>query len=768
MKFLRFILIMATLLTAGSVRAVGFSSPVVYLEGESAVKLEIEANLPMKTSAVQFTVSLPESVELASETLILNNSNLQSRVHKENDNTYNYVIYTADNSAISYYFYLSLKAKNGSIPGSYAVHFSNIIAAAPSGHETSIPDYNAEIFISPKLNYERVTLKSGESVSLTDNNVWPQVTWTSSDETVATVDANGTVTAVSPGYATITARYGDSYQCCYVKVVSATIPAESIELSQRAAELKAGDTVTLSATVLPEDATDKTVTWSSSDEAIATVDANGKVTAIAVGEAVITARCGEVSASCTVTVTVSIEINPRTVSLMVGEKVRLTATVLPENAPDKTITWESMNEYVATIDEEGTVTAIGKGSAVVGARCGNVSAICSVKVSPAIEAESIELSQTAVTLKVGETVTLTATVLPEDTTDKTVTWGTSNDRVVTVDGNGKVTAVGLGKTTVYVGCGNIMVHCAVTVEPTPAESVELSQSAAELKAGETVTLSATVLPETATDKKVTWSSSDEAIATVDAKGKVTAVAVGKAVITASCGAVSANCTVTVVPTPAESITLSQLTAQLKVGEEFTLFAMVLPVAATDKTVTWSSSDEAIATVDSKGKVTAVAVGKAVITASCGAVSATCEVTVLPVMVESITLTPDVWSGMAGDYIQLVAVVMPEDATDKSLSWTSSDEAVATVDDSGKVSIQSDGSCVITATANDGSGVEARCIITGLSGIDAIFSDGNTTADVYSLGGFLLKKNCDRAGLRQLAPGAYIVKQGQTIAKMIVR
>ncbi|MDE6402399.1 MAG: Ig-like domain-containing protein, partial [Muribaculaceae bacterium] len=293
-----------------------------------------------------------------------------------------------------------------------------------------------------------------------------------------------------------------------------------------------------------------------------------------------------------------------------------------------------------------------------------------------------------------------------------------------------------------------------------------------IKIGETTTAHVEKLePQNATCKDVDWLSSDSNIITIDKNGAIKAIGAGKAnviALAADGGGTFAQAEIEVLCIPVEKITLSQTDIPLKKGQAVSLTATVLPEDATDKTVTWSSSDEAIATVDAKGKVTAVAVGKAVIKASCGAVSATCEVTVLPVMVESITLTPDVWSGMAGDYIQLVAVVMPEDATDKSLSWTSSDEAVATVDDSGKVSIQSDGSCVITATANDGSGVEARCIITGLSGIEAIFSDGNTTADVYSLGGFLLKKNCDRAGLRHLAPGAYIVKQGQRVAKMIVR
>ncbi|MDE7089209.1 MAG: Ig-like domain-containing protein, partial [Prevotella sp.] len=203
-----------------------------------------------------------------------------------------------------------------------------------------------------------------------------------------------------------------------------------------------------------------------------------------------------------------------------------------------------------------------------------------------MQAGSITLSQTSAELKVGESVILTATVLPETATDKAVTWSSSDETIATVDAEGKVTALAIGETTITAICGSVSATCAVSVVATPAESITLSQTSAQLKAGESVTLTATVLPETTTDKTVTWSSSDETIATVDAEGKVTAITVGTATITATCGSVRAACTVSVVATPAESITLSQTSAQLKAGESVTLTVSVLPETATDKTVTW--------------------------------------------------------------------------------------------------------------------------------------------------------------------------------------
>ncbi len=625
---------------------------------------------------------------------------------------------------------------------------------------------------SVTLSQTSAQLKVGETVSLTAtvlpaNATDKTVTWSSSNTAVATVDANGKVTAVALGNAIITAKCGSVSATCSVTVVAT--PAESITLNQTSASLKVGETVSLTATVLPANATDKTVTWSSSNTAVATVDANGKITAVALGNATITAKCGSISATCSVTVVATpaetVTLNQTTASLKVGETVSLTATVLPATTTDKTVSWSSSNPAIVTVDANGKVTAVALGNAVITAKCGSVSATCSVTVV-ATPAESVTLSQNMASLKVGETVSLTATVLPADATDKTVTWSSSNPAVATVDSNGKVTAVALGEATIKAKCGSVSASCSVTVVATPAESVTLSPTTASLKVGETVSLTATVLPANATDKTVTWTSSNSAVATVDANGKVTAVALGDATITAKCGSVSATCSVTVVATPAESVTLNQTSASLKVGESVSLTATVLPADATDKTITWSSSNTAVATVDANGKVTAVALGNATITAQCGEVSASCEVTVLPILVEEITLSFETWSGVVGDCVQLTGTVFPENATDKSLDWTSSNDLVATVDNTGLVTIRGEGTCVITASANDGSGVTAQCVITGQSGIEEILSDSDAKVDIYNLSGILLKRGCDKDYLRQLTPGAYIVRQGQRAVKMI--
>ncbi len=551
------------------------------------------------------------------------------------------------------------------------------------------------------------------------------------------------------------------------------VKPEKIELSHETLSLEKGESVTIMATVMPEDATDKTITWASSDEAVATVNAEGKVTAVALGEATVTATCGEVSTYCTVTVVAtpaeSITISQETATLKVGETVELTATVMPEDATDKTVSWTSSDEAVATVDAEGKVTAVALGEATISATCGEVSTYCTVTVV-ATPAESITISQETATLKVGETVELTATVMPEDATDKTVSWTSSDEAVATVDAEGKVTAVALGEATISATCGEVSTYCTVTVVATPAESITISQETATLKVGETVELTATVMPEDATDKTVSWTSNDEAVATVDAEGKVTAIALGEATVTATCGEVSTYCTVTVVATPAESITISQETATLKVGETVELTATVMPEDATDKTVSWTSNDEAVATVDAEGKVTAVALGEAEITATAAdgsGISANCLVTVNPVLAESLIISPESWNGVANESFRITAVVKPDNTTDKTLMWSTNDATIATVDDNGLVSVLKEGSCRITVATVDGSNLTAECIITGMSGIDCIFDVDDAKADVYNIKGMLLKRQCDKTELKLLAPGVYVVRNNKGTTTILI-
>ncbi len=253
-------------------------------------------------------------------------------------------------------------------------------------------------------------------------------------------------------------------------------------------------------------------------------------------------------------------------------------------------------------------------------------------ITPTIGVSEVTLSPTSLAIKVEQSEKLTAKVTPALASDQKITWSSSDESIATVDGEGNVTGIAVGKAIITATSANgKTATCEVSVATNviSVESVEISEATLALKEGDSATLTATVSPDDATNKNITWTSSDNAIATVDATGKVTAVKAGKATITATTSNpnVTATCEVTVSPILAESVTLDATTAELKVGETTILTATVLPENTSDKTVTWSSSDEAVATVDATGKVTAVKAGTAVITAKAGDVSATCTVTV---------------------------------------------------------------------------------------------------------------------------------------------
>ena len=413
-----------------------------------------------------------------------------------------------------------------------------------------------------------------------------------------------------------------------------------------------GDTINLKATVLPEGAVgaDK-VEWTSKTPDVATVDKNGEVTLLKAGEAKITATAGGVSSSVTFTVKkkkltvapyvladvtvsdnnieaavkaavakyalenvenvnlvkgtdytvsepqisadkkyysititlsndaadkyelstttlkgyiayklTSVALNSDTLNLVAGADGRqIVATTTPDNAllDNLTFTYKSSDETVATVDENGLVTPLKAGTATITVTAQAVvttngmalfttraTAKCTVTVTDiTIPATNIELDAFSKTMTVGDKAKLTATVKPADSTDKVV-WTSSKPTVATVDENGNITALATGTTEITATAGSVSAVCKVTVEGVKVSEIKLDKTSVSLKAGETAQLTAVVTPDNAADKTVTWTSSDEKIATV-ADGKITAVAPGTATITATAGGKSATCTVTV-------------------------------------------------------------------------------------------------------------------------------------------------------------------------------------------------------------------------------
>ena len=410
-----------------------------------------------------------------------------------------------------------------------------------------------------------------------------------------------------------------------------------------------------------------------------------------------------------------IVLTPTELKLLKGETGKLTAAVTPEDLEDKTITWKSDKPEVAEV-ADGVVTAKGKGEATITATLSTgASATCKVIVELHPDAISLDLYE--LNLAIGSSKTLKATITSDENPEQAITWTSSAPEVASVK-DGVVTGKQLGTAVITASLANgAKAECAVTVteKVVPTEKIEIIASnapisAKTLKKGETLQLTAKTTPEDATDK-ITWSSDNKEVATVDETGLVTTVGVGKTEIKATAGEKSATCVITVV-SPAETLTISVgETEPLNKGDKLNIKATIEPEDCTDE-IEWSVEGESVTIVPSEdGKsceVTAVSAGEATVTVKAGEKSASCKITV-KVPMTGIELDKTEAEGYIGGTVQLTATVKPEDTTDDTtVTWTSSDEEVATVDENGLVSCLAEGEAVIIATCGEFS---AECTVT---------------------------------------------------------
>lgn len=514
---------------------------------------------------------------------------------------------------------------------------------------------------SLKINKEDFTMTKGTSETLTVTGTPAEalegqtITWKSSNKDVVTVDSKGKVEAVGVGNATITATVDANGKVTALKDGSATITAKvgkltatcaltvqekkltGISLDKTALELSKGQSSeALKVIYTPADTTDdKTVTWSSADEKIATVK-NGVVTAKATGTTKITATVGTHKAECTVTVNAKltgIKVTPDKVTVEKGQKANLNVTYLPADTTDeKAVTWKSENESVATVDENGVVTAVagGKTKVIATAKANNkITAVCEVKVP--IHTESIALNKTEITdLLKGKTEKLEVSFIPSNTEDsREVKWTSSAADIAAVDANGTVKALKEGTATITATTadGKHTASCTVTVKEIHLTDVKLDEmkNPSELFKGEKHQIKIGLNPIDTTDNVIyTFASSDEKVVSVDKNGMVTALKNGKATITITVKTTNTDFEktltydITVEEIPLESIEIKGDVTSLEEGKTTKLNVVFNPTNTTDdKTVVWSSSDTKVATVDANGVVKAVKAGNVKITAKVG-------------------------------------------------------------------------------------------------------------------------------------------------------
>lgn len=636
------------------------------------------------------------------------------------------IIWTVENSSVI--DYVDNQDGSATVKG-LQVGTSKVTARTDDGGFMSSCNVTVGVGVEKiELDKSELSLKKGESASL-KATIFPEnasdksLKWGSSDVSVATVDAYGNVKAEGNGEATVFVSSSDGGFTAYCNVKVGT-PVTGISLDPREFTLETiGSSFTIKPVISPEDASDLGVVWESADTKVVSVASDGTVTAIGPGTTTVkaTTNDGSFTSNCVVSVkspAQHVSLDKTSLKLLEGESGKLTATVYPLNSTQKTLTWVSDHPDVASVDNEGNVTARKAGAATVTVKVAeNVTAVCKVTVISRVT--GISLSETTVELKPGETHQLTATVLPQNASNAEVTWYSDKESVATVSQLGLVTGVGPGETTVHAVTtdGGKMASCLVKVG-TPVKGITLSVSSKTLYVGDpSLDISATLTPANATDKSLEWSSSDPEVASIAPGAALRAVIKplkpGKTTITATTkdGGFTASCEVTV-KRHVSGVSLNKASLTLYVGETESLAATVAPEDASDKTVAWSSDNSAVASV-SNGKVTANKPGTAVIKVVTNDLSkeAACTVTVKR-HAESVELSQKEIKLYLGENRSLTATVLPSDASDKNVTWSSSNPNVATVSTAGNVVSKSVGTTVITVKTADG-GHQASCHVTVL-------------------------------------------------------
>ncbi len=541
--------------------------------------------------------------------------------------------------------------------------------------------------------------------------------------------------------------------------IKAIIEPVSILFANDSENLVVGMTKVLEATITPEDAMDKTIIWTSSNTEVATVSAEGIVTAKETGTTVITATTyNGKTVKCTITVeqpVTAITLSDATTSLWVGKTKTLTATITPKTASNTAVNWISSDTKIATVSSEGVITAQKKGTCTITCTAADgygAKSTCEITVKQQVA--SIAISDVKTSLWVGETKSLTAIATPKTANNTGVNWISSNTKVATVSSEGVVTAKKKGACiitcTAADGYGTKST-CEVTVKE-PVTNIVLSDAIVPLWVGETKTLTATASPTTASNTSVEWSSSDDNVATVSSEGVITAKGQGTCTITCTASdgyGTKSTCEITIKQQVSE-IALSETNASLWVGDTRTLTATVSPTTANKTSVEWYSSDDNVASVSSEGVITANGEGTCTITCTAAdgyGTKSICEVTVKQQVTE-IVLSETTVSLWVGETKTLSATVSPTTASNTAVEWSSSDDKVASVSSEGVITANGEGTCTITCTAADGYGAVSICEVTVMQQTTSLedLRFANDKSPVYNLNGQRINKAHAQKGI----------------------
>jgi len=396
------------------------------------------------------------------------------------------------------------------------------------------------------------------------------ITWSSANSTVAPVSATGAVSAAAVGSTSVRASSGALNASASVSVTS--VPAASMVVSPATVALTTGDTATLSATVRDASGsvlTDRAVSWSSSNTAVAIVGPTGLVKAIGAGNATISALADGITASAAVTVAAqppapvaSVAVTLASPSLTIGATTQATAVVRDAAGTvltGRTVTWSSANTGVATVSPTGVVTAVSAGSASIVATSESQTGAATVTVAAPAPAPvaTVTLSASSTSVVVGSTLQVTVTLKDasgNDLTGRTVGWTSSNTAVATVSPTGLVKGIAGGSATVTATSEGKSGSLSLLVAPVPVATVTVTLATSSINAGQTTQATATLKDATGnalTGRSIAWSSSAPSVATVSTTGVVSALAAGTANIIATSEGKTGSATVAVTTPPVQ-------------------------------------------------------------------------------------------------------------------------------------------------------------------------------------------------------------------------
>ena len=540
--------------------------------------------------------------------------------------------------------------------------------------------------------------------------------WTSEDPTVATVDAQGEVTARMNGETRITVTSGN---LSAVVTVNVELQTNRIVVSPESVYLTSiGEMIQLTASV--RDADDMEIpgvglTLTSEDPAVASVDGQGVVTAHMNGETRIVVTWEDLEASVSVVVSQvadRIVVSQQVVHLpSIGDMVNLFATVYDGNnveIQDADLMWSSEDPTVASVDDQGVVTAHMEGETSITVTSGALSA--NVRITVVQQANHVVVSPQSVDMTaIGETIQLIATVFDMgdgEVPGAELIWTSEEPTVATVNNQGVVTAQMNGQTLVTVTWKDVSASVTVTVEQQAHRIFAAPQTVHFADAGETKELFVLVID--ANDMEIpgaelAWSSENPTVATVDDRGVVTARMEGVTRVTVTTGAISAQ-VVVIVGTPMTFVVSTESVRLTAIGETFYAIAMVLDAynrRIPGAELAWVSKDPTVATVDDYGEITAQMNGQTIVTVTWEDMSDSISVSVAQ-QVDDLVVTPgSVHLSAVGETIQLAAAVFDAndvEITGAEVTWTSDNPSVASVDNRGLVTAQMTGTTDLTVTS----------------------------------------------------------------------